>query len=221
MPLKMSWMLTSAITSSSNTRYWGVTPRPDYMVSEKQSLKRFTSSALFRDKAERFCKKDATVDEVVDGGEAALVCLHSGKDGDNLNDLRYAKFCDKVATNKVHIRPQTLPPTSVAARYHNMRVYLQVQQRLGVCNMKETDWGWMTNKDDNLDPAMTDLPPAPDELLVSSGANALLIAAQADAVVASTAWSVPLLVANAEVSDVLIVLQWLIQVTTTMLMMRD
>ena len=45
-----------------------------------------------------------------------------------------------------------------------MRVYLKVQQWLVVCNMKETDWGWMT-KDENVVPVMTDLPPAPDELL--------------------------------------------------------
>ena len=75
------------------------------------SLKRFTSSALFRDKAEQFCNKDATVYDVIDAGEAALVCLYSGKEGDNLDGLRYAKFCYKVATYKVHIRPQTLPPT--------------------------------------------------------------------------------------------------------------
>ena len=112
----------------------------------------------------RLIKKDATVDDVIDAEEAALVCLYSGKEGDNLDGLRYAKFCDKVATNKVHIRPQTLPPTSAAARYHNMRVYLQVKHWLCVCNMKETDWGWMT-KDENLVPVMTDLPPAPDELL--------------------------------------------------------
>ena len=92
------------------------------------------------------------------------MCLYSGKEGDNLDDLTYAKFCDKVATNKVRISPQTLPPTSAAVRYHSMRVYLQVQQWRGVCNMKETDWGWMT-KDKNLVPVMTFLPPAPDELL--------------------------------------------------------
>ena len=92
------------------------------------------------------------------------MCLYSGKEGDNLDDLRYAKFCDKVATNKVRIRPQTLPPIAAAARYHSMRVYLQVQQWRGVCNMKETYWGWMT-KDENLVPVMTFLPPAPDELL--------------------------------------------------------
>ena len=91
---------------------------------------------MFRDKAEQFCKKDATVDDVIDAGEAELVCLYSGKEGDNLDGLRYAKLGDKVATNKVHIRPQTLPPTSAAARYHNIRVYLQVQQWLVGCNIR-------------------------------------------------------------------------------------
>ena len=94
------------------------------------SLKRSISSALFRDKAEQFCKKDATVDGVIDAGEAALVCLYSEKEGDNIDGLRYAKFSDKVATNKVHIRPQTLSTTSAAARYHRMRVYLLVQRCL-------------------------------------------------------------------------------------------
>ena len=67
--------------------------------------------------------------------------LYSGKEGYNLDGLRFAKCCDKVDTNMVHIGPQTLPPTSAAAIYHSMRVYLQVQQWQGVCNMKETDWG--------------------------------------------------------------------------------
>ncbi len=82
-----------------------------YGLGKGLSMKRFTSSALFRDKAEQFCKKDATVDDVIDAGEAALVCPYNGKEGDTLDGLRYAKLCDKVATNKVHIRPQILPPT--------------------------------------------------------------------------------------------------------------
>ena len=48
-----------------------------YGLGKELLLKRFTSSALFRDKAEQFCKKDATVDDVIDAGEAALVCLYS------------------------------------------------------------------------------------------------------------------------------------------------
>ena len=140
---------------------WDTTSRL-YGFGTGLSLKRFTSSASFRDKAEQFWKKDATVDDVINAGEAALtlVCLYSGKEGEHLDGLRYAKFCDKDATNKVHIRPQTLAPTSEAARYHSMRVYLRVPQWLVVCNIKETDWGWMT-KDENLVPVMTDLPPVP------------------------------------------------------------
>ena len=110
-----------------------------YGLGKGLPLKRFTSSTLFRDKAEQSCKKDATVDDVIDSGDAALVCLY-------------------------HIRPQTLPPTSEAARYHNVRVYLRVQQWLVVCNMKKTGWGCMT-KIENAVPVMTLLPPAPDELL--------------------------------------------------------
>ena len=79
------------------------------VLGKALALKRLISSALFRDTTEQFSKKDATVDDVVDAGDAALVCLYSGKEGDNLDGLRYAKCCDKVATNKVHIRPQTLP----------------------------------------------------------------------------------------------------------------
>ena len=75
-----------------------MTPHPDYNdgLGKGLSLKRFTSSALFRDKAEQFCKKDATVDGVIDVGEAALVCLYSGKEGENLDGLRYTKFCDNA-----------------------------------------------------------------------------------------------------------------------------
>ena len=161
---KMSWLLTSATTSCSYTRYWGATPHSDSMISEKDCRWRDSPAVGCWEKAELVCKKDATVDDAIDAGEAALVCMFSGKEGDSLVVLRYAKFCDKVATNKVLIRPQTLPPISAAPIYRNMRVYLQVQQRLVVCNMKERDWGWMT-KDENVVPVMTFLPPAPDELL--------------------------------------------------------
>ena len=61
-------------------------------------------------------------------------------------------FCSRFATNRARIRPQTLPPTSAAARYHSMRVYIQVQQWMGICYLKETEWvdgeGWKSTHDD-------------------------------------------------------------------------
>ena len=120
---KMSWVLRSATTSCSYMRYWGVTPHPDYYgLGKGLSLKRFTSSALFRDKAEQFFKKDATVDDVIDAGEAALVCLYTGKEGDNLDGQRYAKFCNKVATNKVlRLCPRPLQQRNTTACEYTCR----------------------------------------------------------------------------------------------------
>ena len=46
--------------------------------------------------ADLFSKQDATIYDVVAAGDAALVCRYNGKDGDNLDAL---KFCSKVATN--------------------------------------------------------------------------------------------------------------------------
>ena len=127
--------------------------------------------------AEQFCKKDTIVDDVIDAGETALVCQY-------------------------HIRPQTLLPNSAAARYHNMRVYLQAQQWLVVCNMKKTDWGWMT-KDENVVPVMTLLPPAPDELLRVIRCNCTTDCSTARCSCRKHSLEcVPLHAVNAEVSDV-------------------
>ena len=128
-----------------------------YGLGKGLSLKRFTSSALFRDKAEQFFKKGAIVDDVIDVGEAALVCLYTGKEGDNLDGQRYAKFCNKVATNKVFRlcpRPLQLRDTT-ACEYTCWYISGWVS-----AIMKETDW-WLMKKDENLVPVMTDLPPAP------------------------------------------------------------
>ena len=51
------------------------TSRLYYGLGKGLSLKRFTSSAFFRDKAEQFCKKDATVDDVIDAGEASVTSV--------------------------------------------------------------------------------------------------------------------------------------------------
>ena len=132
-----------------------------YGLGKGLSLKRFTSSALFRDKAEQFCKKDATVDDVIDAGEAALVCLYSGNEGENLDGLRYAKYLLTRCISLLRLCPRPLQQRDTTTCEYTCSYRSDC---MGVCNMKETDWGWMT-KDDNLVPVMTDLPPAPDELL--------------------------------------------------------
>ena len=46
-----------------------------------------------------------------------------------LDRLRYQRYYEELATKGSQLQPQNLPPTSAAARYHSLRVYLRVKQR--------------------------------------------------------------------------------------------
>ena len=56
---------------------------------------------------------------------------YNGKPGELLDSLPYQHFCQKVATNTSHVQPQSLPPTSAAAKYHSLRVFFQIQKWKG------------------------------------------------------------------------------------------
>lgn len=135
-----------------------------YGLGKGASLNKFMMSTLFQTQSQQFLAEDASPDVVEAAGEIALVCLYKGKPDESLDSLRYKRFCEKVAVKTSKILPQTLPPTSAAARYHSRRVYLQIQQWKGNNNLQPVDWGWRMS-DGNLVPVMTDLPPAPQDLL--------------------------------------------------------
>ena len=62
-------------------------------------------------------------ESIVSAGEKALVYLYKGKLTDNLDSLRDTMFCQKLASSKLYIKPEVVPPTSAAARYHCIRVF--------------------------------------------------------------------------------------------------
>ena len=94
-----------------------------------------------------------------------MVVLFGGSPGDQLDFLRYGKFCQKVATSTVFVHPQTLPPTEAATKLHSFPVYYQTQQWIDdASNLNPLDWGW-TVVDSQMIPVETDLPSAPSPLL--------------------------------------------------------
>ncbi|KAL7395312.1 hypothetical protein ABVT39_014279 [Epinephelus coioides] len=101
-----------------------------YGIGKGAPLKKFTTSADFREHATVFDTQSASITDVVSAGEKALLCLYNGKPGEGLDSLRHKRFCEKVATSTSHVQPQSLP-TSAAAKYHSLRVYCQVQQWKG------------------------------------------------------------------------------------------
>ncbi|KAG1688585.1 hypothetical protein GQR58_008038 [Nymphon striatum] len=137
-----------------------------YGIGKGASLKKFKTSAHFRDQANVFDRQAASTDDVIEAGEKALACLYNGNPGESLNVVRHKRFCQKVASNTSHVQPQSLPPTSAAAKHHSLRVYYQVQQWKGIAanELRPCDWGWQKSSS-GLVPVQTDLPPAPKELL--------------------------------------------------------
>ena len=102
-------------------------------------------------------------DDIISAGETALVFLVNGNPHHGINVLRYEKFCVKAATSTLPVQPGALPPTSGSVKYHSLRVYHRIQEWLGV-EMSSVDWGWKVSAG-NLLPIMTDLQPAPQNLL--------------------------------------------------------
>jgi len=113
-----------------------------------------------------FPEKSTTPKDISTAGEQVLINVYNGTVEESLNSLYYKHFCEKVATNAVYIHPQTLlPPTSAAAKYHSLHVYLQVQKWKGCsAEVQPLEWGWKMSEGKQM-PVLTDLPPAPDELL--------------------------------------------------------
>ena len=73
----------------------------------------------------------AKIAQNVDGGESVLQCLYKADTREGLDSLRLSKFAEKVAKSSSFVDPKELPPTSDAARYHSLRVFLQIQQWKG------------------------------------------------------------------------------------------
>ena len=94
--------------------------------------------------------------------------MYTGAVGDTLDKLRLLRFHQKVATSTRFVQPENLPPTSSAAKYHSLRVYLQVQlwkggSRLGP-QLHPQNLGWKA-VEGKLVPMQCDMDVAPKALL--------------------------------------------------------
>ena len=136
-----------------------------YNIGKATILKKFKAKTILHQSAEIFNNPNSTAKEIESAGEMALVNIYNGKSNESLNTLRYRRYCEKLATNTTQVEPRTLPPTSAAAKFHNYRVFLQICQWKSIdCDLSPELWGW-TKGDAGLSPTMTDLPPAPEDLL--------------------------------------------------------
>ena len=121
-----------------------------------------------------FSNPESTKDQIASAGEQFMLQLYGARKILSLNKFRYISYNRAIckSTLSSSLKPESLPPTSAAAKQHSYRTLHTVQQWLGN-NFNPTEWGWALT-DDILVPVGTDQPVAPECLLnmVSCGCKA-------------------------------------------------
>jgi len=98
---------------------------------------------MLREQANVFHSDSASTHDVIDAGEKALVLIYNGMMTDTLDSLRHKWFCEKVASKTSHVKPQSLPQTSAAAKYHSLRMYLKDEEwKSSTIKLDLINWGW-------------------------------------------------------------------------------
>ncbi|KAJ7378904.1 hypothetical protein OS493_019598 [Desmophyllum pertusum] len=77
-------------------------------IGKGASLKKFITSSHFRQQAKVF-QGIATTEEIAASGGNALALLYNGKAGQCLDNLRYQRYQEKLATKPTQIQPNSLP----------------------------------------------------------------------------------------------------------------
>ena len=99
-----------------------------YGLGKGLALKKYLKDNEFRECAAVFCDSDSNaVDDIVKYGEKAMVLLFGKNIQENLDSIRLSVFYQKVAGSIKCVKPENLPPTSSATRYHSLSVFHQIQ----------------------------------------------------------------------------------------------
>ena len=107
-----------------------------FSLGKGSALKYIRFDSYFTKQARIFLDENATENDIINAGEAALVSLYKGTACETLDDLRLLRFHQKVATSTTSVQPEHLPPTSSAAKYHSLRVFLSsssVERSVNLC----------------------------------------------------------------------------------------
>ncbi|KAJ8870621.1 hypothetical protein PR048_029644 [Dryococelus australis] len=111
-----------------------------------------------------FCKPGASKEDVIASGVQALVRVYRGRIGEFLPSLRLRLFMKKVASSSTLVELERIPSKRATAKFHFLRVYLQMMEWLGVSGMKPEVWGWYRPGEIYV-PVMTNQTSAPPKLL--------------------------------------------------------
>ncbi len=99
------------------------------------------TNQVLQEQADVFRNPDSNTTYVTVAGEKAIVTICKALLGDTLDFLKLQRFLNKVGSSTSYVKLEALFPSSAAAKFHNICVYLHVQQWMGHRDhMKPDDW---------------------------------------------------------------------------------
>jgi len=136
-----------------------------YGVGKATVYKRIKNCHLMP-QVETMQNSEADEKSVSEAGLNLMVIVYGGNDKNTLDKMRFSSYTKMVSSSLSNLLPQKLPPTERSAHYHVLRCHYQAiaWKELSPDAIDPLKWGW-TKTETGLEPIMTDLQSAPDDLL--------------------------------------------------------
>ncbi len=133
-----------------------------YRIGKVKLFNMMQDSKMLRSYAMIFGIEETSKNDLAIAGELVIAQMYMKDTTKGVNALRYQLF-----TSPRYVPPERMPPTSRACYYHSLRVQLQVctWRKLQTTLAKE-EYGFYIENGSTI-PLITDLPPAPNDLLKS------------------------------------------------------
>ena len=135
-----------------------------YGVGKVTAFKTLISNTHWQEVALVFTANSRSHEEIESAGNKAMSIIFKENTDQTLNSVRHKRLVDKIDIAKYFVKPEKLPPTESAAKYHSFRTYLQIIQWKGESNLLAVNWDW-TVKSNKFIPVLTDLEAAPQSIL--------------------------------------------------------
>ena len=137
-----------------------------YGIGKTSIFKHFMQYEELKEIASIFLSSGRSHEEIHKAGERAACILYKGNASENINFLRQKLLTNKVIKAISFVKPERLPPTQPALKYHSFRCYYQISTWSNSNNnLHPCQWGWV-EKENKYYPMTTDQSAAPESLLI-------------------------------------------------------
>ena len=132
-------------------------------IGKQTVLNFYLNNPDFQEQSKIFTTLNRSHNEIKEAGLRATLSLYGARKGEIMANLRARTMSEKVLNSTTFVKPERLPPTEDALKYHSLRCYLQILKWMGI-EVKGEGWGWFVYEG-MLYPKTMDSKCAPDKLL--------------------------------------------------------